>query len=218
MPGLYGSMSSTPSPSAPAPWYGDAPGQQNTPGFKPPQWIQNIVEGHNAQPKPQVGTQAWYDYMIGKVKNPTLKTIYADVNKAMNGPDLYSQNDVRNATLGIASSAGQSWRDFQQGANSQAAASGMQDSGFYGDYLARAGAKQAANINASQVATANNMAQENQSYRQNAINSSLGLLSAWLGGKRGARAQAMELANAAGPTTGGGVSWGKVIFNPLSLF
>ena len=140
--------------------------------------------------------------LAGKVKNPMAKLLYGDLQDAMNGPDLYSENDIRNRGLGIATSALPAWNQFKKQEEQSAAAQGMGDSGFYNDYMNRASASNDANVNAQVVDAANQMGQANQDFRQNKLNNTMQLMSMWLQGKRKNRLAAMQLANAYGGVRG----------------
>ncbi len=168
-------------PAPPGGW--GTPAQTPPPGAVPP----------SSAPAP--GTSAWYQKLLGKSQNVALPYLFNDVTSAINGPDLYSSNDIRNAGLATKAAAGQSWRDFLQGANTDAAMSGMQDSGFYGDALARKSAANDANLNAQVVAGANQMSQANTQFRQQKMADAMNLLSMFLNNKRQGRLAALQLAN-----------------------
>lgn len=187
MPGTYDPINTT---------------RQGNPFYTPMPTPSPIAPGAGAPassaPPPAAGTASWYAKLIGKSKGVALPYLYNDVQDAISGPDLYSSNDIRNSGLAIQSSAGQGWRDFLQGANQQAAMTGMQDSGFYSDYLARKGAAQNAALTGAITANANSMAQANQTYRQTKLQDSMSLLSMFLTNQRRDRLSAMQLANAFG--------------------
>ena len=132
------------------------------------------------------------------VKNKTARLLYTNLQSALSGPPLYSENDIRNRTLGIATAALPGWQNYQRQSQTAGAGAGMLDSGFYQSATGRAKAAYDAGTQADVTNAANQMAAENQDYYQSKLGSAMSLLNMFLTAKRKDRLAAMQLANAFG--------------------
>ena len=135
------------------------------------------------------------EQLLGQMKNKTGITLYNDLQKAMNGPDLYSGNDIRNQTLAISGASNADWLRKQPEALGAAATAGMGESGFFQNWMGQAAAARQAATQGQITGAANQMRQANQDYRQQAIGSATDLLQSWLANKRKSRLSSMFTAN-----------------------
>lgn len=134
----------------------------------------------------------------GKIKNPTLLTLYNDLYNAQKGPALYSENDIRNAGLAFQSSAAPQWEAQKQGMAAGAAGAGMLDSGFYQKSLGQAEAAKNASVSAQALQASNQMRDANNTFQFNRMSTAANLLGAWLSNARKQRLNAIQMANLPG--------------------
>ena len=136
----------------------------------------------------------WLYQQIMKITGPNpgqlgsaYKTIVGQLGRAITGPDVFSQNDVRNAGQAEQNQGAAGWYNEKQGLNMSAALSDSQDTGAANKYIAQQGA-------AADLATQNQVKQTtadllgyNAQYRQQALRDAISALNQWAANRRGRR-------------------------------